>query len=246
MRIGRVSTRLSGARTVVLRAERGKAGSIFALVAVGCALASCAGSAASKPTETANTEYFAAAKAPSAPAFEASVSTTGKTTTRPSTRPEVAGWKAMPETTRAFALEFLSRIDARDWNWISKKADGDFSAAYPLIATGSSKVITYDGLVLARLIRAERSTEAPPDFPAGTKASMSPQTDERFLVSGDEGSVPKVISADVLTAYFQTAELKGPVAIFRGRFLLRDGKSQAFALHILWRLEPPRILGDRP
>jgi len=42
------------------------------------------------------------------------------------------------------------------------------------------------------------------------------------------------------------AHIEGPVVVVNGRFTLSQGSDFPFALRLLWRLEPPRILGVQP
>ncbi|HSV57189.1 MAG TPA: hypothetical protein VLH39_08815 [Magnetospirillaceae bacterium] len=45
---------------------------------------------------------------------------------------------------------------------------------------------------------------------------------------------------------WEDARIEGPVAVVRGRFLLTSGPPVPFALRVLWRFDPPRILGLQP
>ena len=45
---------------------------------------------------------------------------------------------------------------------------------------------------------------------------------------------------------WETTLIEGPVAVVRGRFLLSSGSPVPFSLRVLWRLDPPRLLGVQP
>jgi len=52
--------------------------------------------------------------------------------------------------------------------------------------------------------------------------------------------------ARVRDMVWEDTRIEGPAAIVRGRFTLSSGKPVPFALRLLWRLDPPRILGVQP
>ncbi|NLJ46009.1 MAG: hypothetical protein GX430_05555 [Treponema sp.] len=52
--------------------------------------------------------------------------------------------------------------------------------------------------------------------------------------------------AQVRDMVWEEARIEGPAAVVRGRFILSSGSPVPFALRVLWRLDPPRILGVQP
>lgn len=130
----------------------------------------------------------------------------------------IPGWRELPPAAQGAAEEFLKRIAARDWDWVVARADPDFRVSYP---DGDAR----DGAYLARLVRSGELAEGAPTEGRGF-STLDPR--------------------QILEARFLEARLQGPVAILYGSFILKRGEALPFALHILWRLDPPLFLGDRP
>jgi len=137
----------------------------------------------------------------------------------PSARPktESSPLASLPPAARDFLLELQDRVHAGDWAWAADHADSSFLRALE----GQAR----DAYFYTYL------------FSAGTLSVETADESKRFE------SVPL---AKVRNLAWDEAGLDGPVAIVKGRFLLSQGPAVPFTLRLLWRLEPPRILGVQP
>ncbi len=128
------------------------------------------------------------------------------------------GWDALPPEARACATEFAARIERGDWAWVAAAATDSFKRSIH----GSDAV---SGAALALLL----SLRTPP------------------RAGEEEGRLyTAFVPTEVKRVRFTRAELLGPVAVISGNFERRRGEPLSFELRILYRLDPPRILGEEP
>jgi len=59
-------------------------------------------------------------------------------------------------------------------------------------------------------------------------------------------TAPRVDLGGAKSLRFTGWEEEGPILAVRGRLEFKDGSAQPCALYVLWKLEPPRILGREP
>lgn len=165
-----------------------------------------------------------ARRAPSAPAAPRPAA---PSQAKPAPR-TLPGFAELPPEVLAFAEDFRRKVELGDWKAIGASADQAFKAAHP----GASPA---EGAYLARLL----SIGAPAPS-AGAQAGGAAPFDE-------EGPRPAAFRpAEARRALFESAELRGPVALLYGRLERKSGEPLPFVLRVLWRLEPPRILGEAP
>lgn len=123
---------------------------------------------------------------------------------------------ALPPETRMFLAELRDRVRRGDWAWAADRADPSFLRAME----GRGR----DPYFYTYL------------FAAGALAGDAPEY-ARFEL------LPVSRVRDMA---WEEARIEGPAAVVRGRFILSTGAPVPFALRVLWRLDPPRILGVQP
>jgi len=62
----------------------------------------------------------------------------------------------------------------------------------------------------------------------------------------DPDSIPHVSPSDIRSVRFTSWNTLGPILEIRGTFRFVDGKALPFTMNVLWKLDPPRILGLEP
>jgi hypothetical protein len=62
----------------------------------------------------------------------------------------------------------------------------------------------------------------------------------------DSGTIPRVSPSDIRSVRFTAWNHLGPILEVRGTFRLADGEALPFTMDVLWKLDPPRILGLEP
>lgn len=169
------------------------------------------------------------AKPPAAPSAPAAPRPAAPGPARPAPR-TLPGFAELPPEALAFAEDFRRKVELGDWKAIGASADQAFKTAHP----GASPA---EGAYLARLL----SIGAPlASSGSGARAGGAAPFDE-------EGPRPAAFRpAEARRAVFESAELRGPVALVYGRLERKSDGPLPFVLRILWRLEPPRILGEAP
>ncbi len=160
------------------------------------------------------------AKPPAAPTAPGAPRPSASGPARPAPR-TLPGFAELPPEALAFAEDFRKKVELGDWKAIGASADQAFKAAHP----GTSPA---EGAYLARLLSvgAQAGGAAPFDEQGPRPAAFRP--------------------AEARRAVFESAELRGPVALVYGRLERKSGEPLPFVLRVLWRLEPPRILGEAP
>lgn len=123
---------------------------------------------------------------------------------------------ALPSETRDFIAELRIRIRGGDWAWAAERADSSFLRA--MEGRGRDPYF-YTYLFAAGALAGEDAEYA------------------RFEL------LPVSRVRDVA---WEDARIEGPAAVVRGRFILSSGAPVPFTLRVLWRLDPPRILGVQP
>lgn len=123
---------------------------------------------------------------------------------------------ALPPEARSFLTEFRARIRGGDWDWAADRADPSFLRA--MEGRGRDPYF-YTCL-----------------FAAGSLAGDAPEYGRFQLLSVSR----------VRDLAWEEARIEGPAAVVRGRFILSSGAPVPFELRLLWRLDPPRILGVQP
>lgn len=118
---------------------------------------------------------------------------------------------------QAFLSELQDHIRKGDWAWSAERADPSFLRAME----GQAR----DAYFYTYL------------FSAGTLSLATSDESKRFEI---------IPLAKVRSIVWDEVSVEGPVAIVNGRFLLSQGAAFPFTLRLLWRLEPPRILGEQP
>lgn len=123
---------------------------------------------------------------------------------------------ALPPKAREFLSELRIRIRGGDWGWAAERADSSFLR----VMEGRGR----DPYFYTYL------------FAAGALAGEDAEY-ARFEL------LPVARVRDVA---WEEARIEGPAAVVRGRFILTTGAPVPFVLRLLWRLDPPRILGVQP
>jgi len=62
----------------------------------------------------------------------------------------------------------------------------------------------------------------------------------------DPDALPLVLPSQIRAVRFTAWDSRGPVLEVRGAFALTDGKTIPFTIDLLWKLDPPRIIGMEP
>lgn len=124
---------------------------------------------------------------------------------------------ALPSEAKTFMTELQARLRRGDWGWAAERADASFLRAME----GRGRDPYFYSYLFAAGILSRDSAEGYERFEALPMARVR-------NLAWDEGRV------------------EGPVAVVRGRFLLDKGEDFPFVLRLLWRLDPPRILGLQP
>ncbi len=60
------------------------------------------------------------------------------------------------------------------------------------------------------------------------------------------GSIPRILPSEIRSVRFRAWNTNGPVLELGGTFGLADGKELPFIMDLLWKLDPPRIIGMEP
>lgn len=122
----------------------------------------------------------------------------------------------LPQAAREFLAELRDRVRGGDWAWAADRSDPSFLRAME----GRGR----DPYFYTYL------------FAAGSLAGEAVDYARFELLPAEK----------VRDMAWESARIEGPVAEVRGRFILSKGASVPFALRLLWRLDPPRILGVQP
>ncbi len=123
---------------------------------------------------------------------------------------------ALPPEARDFLSELRNRIHRGDWTWAAERADPAF-------------------------LRAMEGRGRDPYFYTYLFAAGSLAGEDAEYARFELLPVSRV--RDVA---WEDARIEGPAAVVQGRFVLSSGAPVPFTLRVLWRLDPPRILGVQP
>lgn len=124
---------------------------------------------------------------------------------------------SLPPEAKDFLADLRAHVRRGDWTWGADRADPSFLRAME----GRAR----DAYFYTCL------------FAAG---SLS-REDE-----ADYGRFNPLPLAKVRDMVWEDAQVEGPVVEVRGRFIIAQDKPVPFTVRILWRLDPPRILGVQP
>lgn len=124
---------------------------------------------------------------------------------------------SVPPEANVFLADLRSHVRRGDWAWGADRADPSFLRAME----GRAR----DAYFYTCL------------FAAG---SLSREDEV------DYGRFNPLPLAKVRDMVWEDARVEGPVVEVRGRFIIAQGKPVPFTVRVLWRLDPPRILGVQP
>lgn len=139
-----------------------------------------------------------------------------RTAPAPASKASEGPLASLPAPARDFLTELRDHLRRGDFSWAAERADPSFLRAME----GRGR----DSYFYTYL------------FSAGPLARETPEY----------GRFETLPVARVRDMVWEEARIEGPAVIVLGRFILSSGAPVPFALRLLWRLDPPRILGVQP